>query len=79
MCPPTPALVLQDGLEEAVEQVSVVFGRLPIVLTEIDVSCSAAVCTFGCYNGGTCVSPNTCSCASGWTGRSCRTGECRIR
>lgn len=30
------------------------------------------VCSSGCYNGGTCVSPDTCSCARGWTGGNCR-------
>ena len=38
------------------------------------VLCIVAVCTQGCYNGGTCTSPGRCSCATGWTGSNCRTG-----
>ena len=30
-----------------------------------------AVCNPTCQNGGTCSSPNTCSCRSGWTGYIC--------
>ena len=33
-----------------------------------------AVCNKGCKNGGTCVKPNTCSCAPGYTGPSCESG-----
>ena len=69
--PLTPAPVLQDGQEEAVEHVSV----LPSTSLLQTVSCLAAVCSPGCYNGGTCVSPNTCSCDSGWMGVDCRTRE----
>ena len=36
----------------------------------------SAVCSSGCYNGGSCVSPNRCSCVRGWTGGNCRTGQC---
>ena len=71
--PLTPAPVPQDGQEEAVEHVSVL-PRTPLMLTYV--SFLAAVCSPGCYNGGTCVSPNTCSCASGWMGVDCRTREC---
>ena len=39
------------------------FNLLPII----------AVCS-ACHNGGTCVAPNTCRCAGGWTGRTCNTG-----
>ena len=74
--PLTPAPVPQDGQEEAAKHVSV-SPSTSLLLTYV--SSLAAVCNSGCYNGGTCVSPNTCSCASGWTGRSCRTRECRIR
>jgi len=34
-----------------------------------------AQCTNGCQNGGTCILPDTCTCAPGWTGTSCETGE----
>ena len=71
--PLTPAPVPQDGLEELVKHVSVL-PSTSLLLTYV--SCFAAVCTSGCYNGGTCVSPNTCSCASGWMGVDCRTREC---
>lgn len=30
----------------------------------------------GCYNNGTCVAPNTCQCATGWTGSDCTTPIC---
>ena len=33
-----------------------------------------AVCSV-CYNGGTCIAPETCSCISGWTGSTCNTGK----
>ncbi|XP_046644304.1 epidermal growth factor-like protein 7 isoform X2 [Daphnia pulicaria] len=33
--------------------------------------CLQAVCSKGCKNGGTCVKPNTCNCAPGYTGPSC--------
>ena len=32
-----------------------------------------AVCSPGCENGGTCTDPNTCECASGWSGDHCQT------
>ncbi|KAM7405760.1 hypothetical protein PAMP_000187 [Pampus punctatissimus] len=32
-----------------------------------------AFCEEGCRSGGTCVSPNTCVCPSGFTGRRCET------
>jgi hypothetical protein len=32
----------------------------------------------GCYNNGTCIAPNTCRCASGWTGSSCTIPVCRL-
>jgi len=38
------------------------------------VQSTVAVCSQGCYNGGTCVSPGRCSCATGWTGYNCKTG-----
>ncbi|TSM20279.1 Protein kinase C-binding protein NELL1 [Bagarius yarrelli] len=34
-----------------------------------------AVCQDACLNGGTCASPDTCSCPSGFTGRLCETGS----
>ena len=36
---------------------------------------TVALCTQGCYNGGTCTSPEMCSCSAGWTGNDCRTGN----
>ncbi|KAI9564257.1 hypothetical protein GHT06_007995 [Daphnia sinensis] len=33
--------------------------------------CLQAVCNKGCKNGGTCVKPNVCTCAPGYTGPSC--------
>ena len=32
-----------------------------------------AVCSQGCYNGGTCIRPSVCRCRTGWTGSNCRT------
>ncbi|KAL9986755.1 hypothetical protein ACROYT_G000945 [Oculina patagonica] len=34
-------------------------------------TCPIPICRYGCNNGGTCNSPNSCSCSSGWTGSSC--------
>ena len=39
---------------------------------------SAAVCSPSCKNGGTCSSPNTCTCTDGWNGESCTNGKCGI-
>ena len=39
---------------------------------------SSAVCSPTCANGGTCVSPNTCDCPSGWTGSTCSQRELYI-
>jgi hypothetical protein len=40
----------------------------------------AAVCTPSCENGGTCTSPNTCTCQNGWSGDSCTNdiNECAV-
>jgi len=35
----------------------------------------SAVCTSPCQNGGTCSSPNTCTCTSQWTGFTCTIRE----
>ncbi|XP_034969039.1 epidermal growth factor-like protein 7 [Zootoca vivipara] len=35
--------------------------------------CNIAICRPPCQNGGKCLSPNKCSCPSGWSGRSCQT------
>ena len=32
-------------------------------------------CTDGCQNGGTCILPEVCTCAPGWTGTNCEIGE----
>ncbi|XP_028570926.1 epidermal growth factor-like protein 7 isoform X2 [Podarcis muralis] len=34
--------------------------------------CSIAICRPPCQNGGKCLSPNKCSCPSGWSGKSCQ-------
>ena len=34
-----------------------------------------AVCPGGCFNGGVCTAPGTCTCTSGWTGNDCRQGK----
>ena len=36
----------------------------------------AAYCSQGCYNGGICTSPYTCTCTAGWIGGDCNTGQC---
>lgn len=38
----------------------------------------SAFCEDGCRSGGTCVSPNTCVCPSGFTGARCETGKLKI-
>ena len=38
-----------------------------------------AVCSSGCYNGGFCSAPNTCSCTTGWAGPTCTTGILSIK
>ena len=35
-----------------------------------------AICSQGCHNGGTCVSPDICSCVTGWEGNDCKRGKC---
>ena len=39
----------------------------------------SAVCTPSCENGGTCTSPNTCTCQNGWSGDSCTNGDLVIQ
>ena len=34
-----------------------------------------AVCRDGCFNGGECTAPGTCTCSSGWTGNDCTQGK----
>eukprot|EP00117_Sycon_ciliatum_P037058 scpid106876/ scgid0097/ Multiple epidermal growth factor-like domains protein 10 len=34
------------------------------------------VCIQTCHNRGRCSSPNTCTCAAGWTGTTCQTPAC---
>ena len=34
-----------------------------------------AVCRDGCFNGGECTAPGTCTCFSGWTGNDCTQGK----
>eukprot|EP00117_Sycon_ciliatum_P049410 scpid102252/ scgid1828/ Multiple epidermal growth factor-like domains protein 10 len=36
-------------------------------------SACAPVCSQTCHNRGRCSSPNTCTCAAGWTGTTCQT------
>ena len=45
-----------------------------ITLTCLFSICSKAICSDTCQNGGTCSSPDTCSCAHGWTGSTCSEG-----
>ena len=33
------------------------------------------ICSPSCKNGGTCSSPDVCSCQTGWTGIRCQTGK----
>ena len=40
--------------------------------------CDTAICTPRCANGGTCTSPNRCSCRPGWTGSRCTIGIINI-
>ena len=42
-----------------------------ISLTCVFPFCSKAICSETCQNGGTCSSPDTCSCVHGWTGSTC--------
>ncbi|XP_061460490.1 epidermal growth factor-like protein 7 isoform X1 [Rhineura floridana] len=35
--------------------------------------CNIAICRPPCQNGGRCLSPNKCSCPSGWSGKCCQT------
>ena len=37
----------------------------------------SVICTIPCHNGGTCVSPNQCSCMPGFTGAYCESGMMR--
>ncbi|KAF3839607.1 hypothetical protein F7725_018324, partial [Dissostichus mawsoni] len=45
-------------------------------LTLMYTNCVAGVCEPMCMNKGKCVGPNTCSCASGWTGMRCNIPVC---
>ena len=38
-----------------------------------------ATCASACQNGGTCWSPNTCTCVAGWEGAQCQTAFCDPR
>nr|XP_022294631.1 notch homolog 2 N-terminal-like protein isoform X2 [Crassostrea virginica] len=40
-------------------------------------SCSLAVCSPPCLNGGFCIAPQTCSCRRGFQGSVCQTPNCR--
>ena len=63
--------VQQDILVTTVKQVNSDF----IVELFIIFSFSClAVCDTDCENGGTCSAPNTCICATGYTGDHCQTG-----
>uniref|UniRef100_A0A3Q2DZ78 EGF-like-domain, multiple 7 n=1 Tax=Cyprinodon variegatus TaxID=28743 RepID=A0A3Q2DZ78_CYPVA len=35
-------------------------------------NCNQALCAEPCVNGGTCLKPNKCACAPGWTGQQCQ-------
>ena len=35
---------------------------------------TVAYCIQGCFNGGTCTAPNTCTCVAGWNENNCATG-----
>jgi hypothetical protein len=53
-------------------------------ITELDVPVPGAEveciphCAFPCLNGGNCTAPDTCSCALGFTGKSCETQICSV-
>ena len=69
--------LVTDRLEDGVN-VRDAGGRGNVIDYKYNFLYVTAVCSSDCYNGGTCVSPNTCSCALGWTGRTCQTGKCVI-
>ncbi|XP_065181863.1 fibropellin-1-like isoform X3 [Sycon ciliatum] len=41
-----------------------------------DVSSEKKECRKVCHNGGSCSSPNKCTCATGWKGKKCQTSVC---
>ena len=42
---------------------------------EYIISTYKAVCPDGCFNGGVCTAPGTCTCSSGWNGNDCTQGK----
>ena len=66
-------LATEDGLE--LLAVSVCLFYIQTLWFSDYILCnSAAVCSPSCMNGGTCSSPNTCTCTDGWIGESCTNG-----
>ena len=47
------------------------FVDLLVLSMNVCVQYFIAMCSPSCQNGGTCSSPNSCSCRSGWSGSSC--------
>ena len=66
------AVVIMAGVETHVAYVCKIACSY---LINIFISYCKAVCSDGCFNGGECVSPETCRCTSGWTGSNCTQGS----
>ncbi|CAM9565450.1 unnamed protein product, partial [Choristocarpus tenellus] len=45
--------------------------------TWVQGSVTAGEGIYSCYNGGSCLGPDTCSCPDGWDGYDCNTPLCR--
>nr|CAD7599250.1 unnamed protein product [Timema genevievae] len=45
-------------------------------ISKISHGCGRPLCSSSCQNGGSCVRPDSCSCAKGFTGSSCQTAVC---
>ena len=56
--------------------VAVTQVQCTVIIIRIIVFYIVAYCSQGCYNGGVCTSPYTCTCMTGWTGADCKIGLC---